>query len=376
MTDADVVALTTRLLGAAFALGAVFGAVAQRTAFCTMGAVADVFATGDTRRLRQWALAAGTAILGFGALAGAGWVRAADSIYTGRTLPWASHVAGGLMFGFGMVLASGCGNRALVRLGGGNLKSLVVLIVMGASALAALKGAGATLRTTVLDPLRLDLPAAQDLPALLVAAWPAAAAPGAAVPGIALAAVIGGAGVAWALWRRDERSVESTLGGLAIGLLVCAMWGLSGRVGHLAEDPRTLQEAFLATGSGRMESFSFVAPVAGLLDGLLYFSESGRRLTMGMVAALGVVAGSAAVALVRGSFRWEGFAGVEDSANHLIGAALMGLGGVTALGCTIGQGISGVSTLSLGSVIALAAILAGAVAALRWQVWRLERSDR
>ena len=84
--------------------------------------------------------------------------------------------------------------------------------------------------------------------------------------------------------------------------------------------------------------------------------------------------GGAAVALARRSFRWEGFGGVEDTANHLLGAALMGVGGVTALGCTIGQGLSGLSTLSLGSFIALAAIFAGAVVALRWQVWRMERS--
>ena len=122
-----------------------------------------------------------------------------------------------------------------------------------------------------------------------------------------------------------------------------------------------------------MESFSFVAPLAYVLDGLLFFSDTSKRLTQGMVVVPGVIAGSAVMALATRSFRWEGFRGVEDTANHLLGGVLMGVGGVAALGCTVGQGLSGLSTLSLGSFIAVAAIVAGAVAALRWQVWRLER---
>jgi hypothetical protein len=96
-------------------------------------------------------------------------------------------------------------------------------------------------------------------------------------------------------------------------------------------------------------------------------------LTLGIVSTVGVIVGSALVALVTRTFRWEGFGGVEDTANHLVGAVLMGVGGVTALGCTIGQGLSGLSTLSLGSMLALAGILGGAVLALRYQMWRLER---
>ncbi len=155
--------------------------------------------------------------------------------------------------------------------------------------------------------------------------------------------------------------------------MVVAVWWVSGRLAHLAEHPVTLESVFLATNSQRMESLSFVAPAAYLLDWLILFSDTSKVLTIGIVACLGVVTGSAAVALATRSFRWEGFAGVEDTANHLVGALLMGVGGVTAMGCTIGQGISGLSTLALGSVIALAAIVAGAVLALRWQVWRLER---
>jgi uncharacterized membrane protein YedE/YeeE len=149
---------------------------------------------------------------------------------------------------------------------------------------------------------------------------------------------------------------------------------VSGRLGFVAEDPNTLQEAFIATNSQRMESLSFVAPVAYTIDWLLFFSDKSKGLTIGIVSTAGVVLGSMAVALATRSFRWEGFANAEDTANHLVGALLMGVGGVTALGCTVGQGLSGVSTLALGSFIALAAIVAGAVLALRYQGWRVERS--
>jgi hypothetical protein len=87
----------------------------------------------------------------------------------------------------------------------------------------------------------------------------------------------------------------------------------------------------------------------------------------------GVVVGSALMALASREFRWEGFANVEDTANHLVGAVLMGVGGVTAYGCTIGQGLSGISTLSLGSLLAVTAIVVGGVAGLRYQIWRMDR---
>jgi uncharacterized membrane protein YedE/YeeE len=149
---------------------------------------------------------------------------------------------------------------------------------------------------------------------------------------------------------------------------------VSGRLGFVPEHPATLEPTFLATNSRRMESLSFVAPTAYAMDWLILYSDRGKVLTLGVVAVFGVVAGSALAALAAGSFRWEGFAGTEDTANHVVGALLMGVGGVTALGCTVGQGLSGVSTLSLGSFIALAGILGGGVLGVRYQAWRVERS--
>jgi uncharacterized protein len=184
---------------------------------------------------------------------------------------------------------------------------------------------------------------------------------------------VGLALMAWALASPGGRSADNLVGGLGIGAVVVAGWWVSGVLGHLDEHPLTLEESFLATNSRDMESFSFVAPVAYTLDWLMLYSDASKTLTFGIVGVAGVVAGSAAAALAGGTFRWEGFAGTEDTANHIVGAALMGVGGVTALGCTVGQGLSGLSTLSLGSFIAVAAIAGGALLALRYQGWRLER---
>lgn len=142
----------------------------------------------------------------------------------------------------------------------------------------------------------------------------------------------------------------------------------------LAEHPETLQEAFLATNSGRAEALSFVSPVAYTLDWVMFFSDKAKLLTIGIVSVVGVVAGSALYAVPTRNFRWEGFRDAKDTANHLAGGALMGVGGVVAMGCTVGQGMSGISTLSLTSIVALAAIIAGCVAALKYQLWQLEQS--
>ena len=370
MPSIDVGALAAQVLWAAFALGVAFGAIAQRTHFCTMGAVADIVNMGDWSRMRMWVLAMGVATIGFNAMAALGWIDSADSIYTGRDLIWLSNLLGGLVFGFGMVLASGCGSKTLVRIGGGSLKSVAVFFVLAVAAYATLRGITAVARVATVDTVALTLPAGQDLPSLLAHASGMPRAQLALWAGL----VIGAALVAFALARPDGRSADVLLAGLGLGAVIVGVWWVSGRLGHLNEHPVTLEEVFLATNTQRMESLTFVAPMAYTVDWLILFSDKSKVLTIGIVTTAGVVVGSAMVALATRTFRWEGFGGTEDTANHLVGAALMGVGGVTAMGCTIGQGLSGVSTLALGSFIALAGIMGGAVLALRYQVWRLERS--
>ncbi|MBK7063300.1 MAG: YeeE/YedE family protein [Rubrivivax sp.] len=372
MQESELPGLIQQVLWASFVLALAFGAIAQRTHFCTMGAVADIVNIGDWSRMRMWVLALGVAMIGFNVMVGLGWIEARHSIYAGPRLLWLSNLLGGLMFGFGMVLASGCASKTLVRVGAGNLKALVVFLVLGLAAYATLRGVVAVLRVNSVDTVSLVLPRGQDLPTLL-APWL-----GTGAQTQTLALVLGlGLGLAlvlFAVLRAEGRSADVLLGGFGIGALVAAAWWVSGRLGHLSEHPLTLEESFLATNSRAMEALSFVAPVAYTLDWLILFSDSSKVLSIGIVSTLGVIAGSGLMALATRKFRWEGFGGVEDTANHLVGAVLMGMGGVMAVGCTIGQGLSGMSTLALGSFIALAAIIAGAVLALRWQIWRLERS--
>ncbi len=357
------------LLWLAFALAFVLGAIGQRTHFCTMGAVADILNMGDWQRMRMWWLAIGVAILGAGTLHAAGLINLDQSIYRGEQLRWLSHVVGGLCFGIGMVLASGCGAKNLIRLGGGNLKALVVCLVLAVAAYMTLRGLFAGIRVNGLDAVVWRLPAGQDLPALLAVAGLSS--------GIAFwtAVLASGGGLLLAALRdRETWSMDFLLGGLGTGLLVVAAWYVSGHLGFVAEHPETLQAAYLATNSGRMESLSFVAPQAYGLELLMLWSDTSRKLTFGIASALGVIGGSLTHALICRTFRWEGFVDLEDLVTHLLGALLMGFGGVTALGCSIGQGITGVSTLALGSIITLLAIIGGAILALRIQTWRLMRA--
>jgi uncharacterized membrane protein YedE/YeeE len=370
MPASEHAALTHLVLAAAFAIGIAFGAIAQRTQFCTMGALADIVSMGDWTRLRMWALAAAVATLGFSAMAAAGWIDAGDTFYARTPALWLSNAVGGLLFGVGMVLASGCSSKNLVRIGGGSLKAVVVFCVLGLAAYATLRGIGAVARVATVDALRVALPTTQDLPSLLALSTGLARPVSIAVLGL----LAGGGLIAWVVARPEGRGVETWFGGLGIGACVALAWWVSGRFGHYAEHPVTLEEGFVATASHGMESLSFVAPIAHAIEWLVLYSDASRRLTFGVAAVAGVVVGSAAVSLATGRFRWEGFAGVEDTALHLVGAALMGVGGVVALGCTVGQGLSGVSTLSIGSFVAVAGIAAGALAALHWQQARLMRA--
>jgi uncharacterized membrane protein YedE/YeeE len=348
--------------GGAFLLAFVFGAVGNKTHFCTMGAVSDWVNMGHTGRLRMWLLAMAVALLGSSALHLAGVVDLSKSIYPGPNFTWLSYLVGGFLFGVGMTLGSGCGSKTLIRVGAGNLKSLVVYIFLGIAAYMTLRGLFGAFRVGVLEKATLTLPQGQDLVALTGAHR------------ALLAALIGGAMLAFIYASREFRSnFDYTLGGVVTGLVVVGGWYVSGHVGYVAEDPNTLQEAFVATNTGRMESFSFVAPFAFTLEYLMLWTDKSKLITYGIASAAGVIAGSAAYALATRSFRWEGFRDAEDTANHIVGGILMGFGGITALGCTIGQAISGFSTLALGSIMTFLAIVAGSAATMKYQVWRIER---
>lgn len=370
MTESSI-ASPTVIAWLGFALGSVFGLIGSRTNFCTLGAVTDIVAMGDWNRMRMWMLAMAVAILGSQALQYAGLVDLTKSIYTAPRLQWLSSIVGGLSFGVGMALASGCGSKTLIRIGGGNLKSLVVFAFMGISAYMTLRGLFAVWRIGLLDPITVVVPTNQDLPSLLMTNGamdrPQAILVGTLVTGSVLTVP--------ALASREFRRFDNLLGGIVVGLVVTAGWYVTGHLGYVAEHPDTLQEAFVGTNSGRAESLTFVAPYAYTLELLMFWSDTSKSVTFGIAAGLGVVAGSAAWALASGNFRLESFRDPADMIRHIAGGTLMGFGGITALGCTVGQGITGLSTLALGSAITVAAIIAGCHATLKFELWRMARDQ-
>lgn len=368
ITIAQVQLQSWGVLGLTFLLAAAAGGLIHRSHFCTMGAISDWVVMEDSSRAKQWVLAIAVAVLGFGLMASLGWINPMNTIYASPQISWLSLALGGALFGAGMVLGSGCASKSIVRLGGGNLKSLVVLMAMGISALATLRGLPAVWRVN-----SLDLVTVGTGPGPFAGQW-LASATGLALPmaWLVSALLVSVLMLLWVFKDRGALTAGAVGAGVGVGAMVLAVWWTSGVLGFVPEHPETLEAVFLTTASGRMESMSFTAPVAYWWDALMYFSDGSKRITLGMATAAGLLLGAHLSARWEGSFRWEGFTQTSDLAVHLLGGSLMGMGAVLALGCTVGQGLSGLSTLSLGSALAVLGIVLGAVAALQWQLRRAE----
>ncbi|MSP48050.1 MAG: YeeE/YedE family protein [Alphaproteobacteria bacterium] len=318
-----------------------------------MGAISDLVLMGDTRRLRAALLSVAVATIGSQLLDALGLADLSRSIYRTPALGWAGAIVGGGAFGFGMVLAGGCGSRILVRAGAGNLKSLVAVLVLAVTALTTLRGVLATIRRPFEQATQIDLRAigvaSQGLPDLLARA----SGLGSGVWRAALTLALGLGTAAWALSSPALRHDRALLAAaVLVGLIIPAAWAATS---WGAADPfEPMQVAGL----------SFVAPTGEGLQYLMFFT--GASLGFGAATVGGVLVGSFLAAAFSGQLRLEGFRDTPDLVRHIFGGMMMGAGGVLALGCTVGQGLSGLSTLALGSFIAVAAIVVGAVLALRW----------
>ena len=343
-------AISTMVGGAAFAAGLVFGVTAQRTNFCTMGALSDIVFMGDWRRFRAWMLALATAMIASQVLDGAGLVDLGKSIYLQGPLVWAGAIIGGVLFGFGMTLAGGCGNKTLVRIGGGNMKSLVSFLVIGLFAYMTLKGLIGLGRVQLEAATNITVAghaANQGLPALLAALGVPAN-----VARWLVTAILGGGLLVFCFKNAEFRtSPADMIGGVIIGLMVPTGWWITGVLGADDFDPTALS------------SFTFVAPIGDSMMYLMTFT--GSTINFGIAAVGGVITGSFVAALSGKGFHWEAFSDAADMRRHLMGAAMMGTGGVMAMGCTIGQGLTGISTLSATSVIAVLSIIFGGVWGLK-----------
>jgi len=343
-----------------FVLALVFGAVANKTNFCTMGAVSDWVNMGSRGRLGAWLLAMGVAIVGTQALELLGLVAVDESIYRGSTFGWLGYILGGVIFGVGMTLSGGCGQRTLVRVGSGNLKALVVFLILCISAYMTLRGLFGVFRVDYIDSQAIDLAdrGIEDQGLANIIANVTGMANSTALS-VVVAAVISLALIVWAVRQPGVRDDKDNLwGGIVIGLIITAGWAITGIIGYDDFDPVPI------------ESLSFIAPSGNSLIYLMTYT--GAIISFGVSIVGGIIAGSFLYSIITRKFSIETFTDKQDMINHIIGGVFMGFGGVLALGCTVGQGISGVSTLALGSFVAVISIIFGSAVTMRYQYLRMD----
>ena len=376
-------------LWSTFVVALILGLVANKTNFCTMGAVSDWVNIGDTSRMRAWLFAIAVGVLGVMALEAAGMINLASTFppYRQNQLLWIENLLGGLMFGIGMTLASGCGSKTLIRVGGGNIKSVMVLIVIAVIAYYMINpfpGSDKTLYSQLfygwVNPLAGSLSTNQDLGAMIFGADKVA------LGRLVMGSVVGVLLLIFIFKSRDFRgNFDHILGGLVVGLAVIAGWYISSNVMVNAETETVTLQKYVQdwdllakpddvkpalAGPLAPQSYTFINPMGQTL-GYVTHGFDKTLLTFGVMALAGVIFGSFLWALISRSFRFEWFASFKDFFNHFIGAILMGFGGVLAMGCTIGQAVTGISTLALGSFLTFFAILLGSALTMKIQYYKM-----
>ena len=362
--ELDPRTLTQTVVWGGLAIGLALGAVGQSTRFCVRGAIGDWVAFRGPGRLVAWLLAMAVGAVAVQALASAGLFDPTRTIYWSERFPWVSYLVGGVLFGYGMILAGGCPQRCLVKAGQGDVKAAVVLVVVAIVSLMTLRGVLAPVRVTGLDAWGLALAGPQDAGGILGRALSVS-------PNVLRWSITGAlaASVLVFAWRmRARMETGHWAGGIAVGLLVGAAFWLTGNIGFLPEHPETLEPAWLGTQSRRPEALSFSAPMGHALDLLTLWSDKATVATFGVTLALGVFIGAFVTAKLRKDYRVETFASAGDLGGHALGGVLMGFGGITALGCSIGNGVTGLAMLSVGAMLATAGISVGAWLALARQL--------
>jgi len=366
-----------QLLAAVFVVAVVIGAVTSKTNFCAMGAVSDWVNIGDTGRMRAWVFSMSVALAGVIALEALGVVNLSNETfppYRTANFAWVRYLLGGLLFGIGMTLASGCGNRTLVRIGGGNLKSLVVVVIFAISAYLMLwtplyeKAFLPWVAATTVNLQSYGV-ANQELGTILAGMFGMGRLQHL---NLAVAAAVAAGMLFFCFRSADFRSdSDHILGGAVVGLAIVFGWWLTG--GSIGREWRDYAEmATVVPSRVQVQSYTFVAPMGDtvryLLDPLNF-----SLVNFGVAALAGVILGSSLWAVLDSQFRIEWFASWEDFANHAVGGALMGIGGVLSMGCTFGQAITGISTLAVGSILTFLAIVIGAAGTMKYQYWRITR---
>jgi uncharacterized membrane protein YedE/YeeE len=368
-----------QVLAAVFVIAMALGAIVNKTNFCTMGAVSDWINIGDSGRMRAWLFAMAIAITGVLVMETAGIINLSGETfppYRTANFAWLRYLVGGAMFGIGMTLGSGCGNKTLVRVGSGNLKSLMVLVIASLMAYLMLwtpfyeKGFHPWVSATAIDLAQHGINT-QELGAVIAGLSGLQATPTLHVAiGIVLALCL----FIYVFRSMDFRgSTDNILGGAAVGFAVLAGWYLTG--GPLGQAWKEYAEfATQVPSRVQVQSYTFISPMGDTVRYLLS-PDNTALINFGVVALAGVILGSCVYALITHSFRIEWFVSLKDFVNHAVGGMLMGVGGVLAMGCTVGQAITGMSTLALGSLLTFFAIVIGAAATMKYQYWRMLQEE-
>ena len=395
MTFEDFTSAHQAVLLTVFGIAFVMGAVVNKTNFCTMGAVSDLVNMGDSGRIRAWIFAMAVALIGVIVLEATGVVNVDQTLppYRGSNFAWLEYILGGLMFGVGMTLASGCGNKTLIRMGGGNIKSVLVFVVIAVCAYFMLNpfpGTDKTLYSVLFypwtNPTSASLKTGQDLGSVIGNAVGADFGTTRTVIGLFLVPLM-----LWFVFKSADfrNSFDNKLAGVVVGLAIIAAWYATDSMVIIDADGEMLRWTQYANpGNWDMlqdssatrprdvgvQSFTFINPIGQTLRYAVQ-EFNPVYVTFGLVAVLGVILGSFAWALVSRGFRIEWFANFKDFLTHLIGGILMGVGGILALGCTIGQAITGVSTLAMGSFLAFGSIVFGSAMTMKIQYYKMVYED-
>ena len=370
--------ITTTLLIYTSILGFILGYVVNKTNFCTMGAVSDLVNIGDSSRFKAWLLAIATAIVGVTLLEYMSIVDIDESRipYRNSVFFWPRYIIGGIMFGIGMTLASGCGNKILIRIGGGNIKSIFVLIVAGLMALLMTRtDFYGLLFHSWMNPISPDLAklGISDQSIQTIFSSITGIESNNMIITILVPGIISILLLKYIFSSYSKLSSDNILSGIVVGLVVTFAWLISG--GELGqawiENNDFLDTPYPSVG---VQSFTFINPMGELL---IYSSSvfDSFYLTFGVTALISTIFGSFIYALISNNLRLEWFANKHDFYRHLLGAVLIGIGGVLSLGCTIGQGVTGVSTLALGSIITLISIIFGASLMMKIEYYRAVYED-
>ena len=362
-----------------FLVSLVMGLVISRTNFCTMGGVSDWINLNDFGRLGAWFLAMVVAALFIVLLEIAALIDISQQRPPYRTtnFAWLRYLLGGVMFGVGMTLAGGCVSRNLVRVGGGNLKSLVTLLIVAYFAYLMTKTRFfEVMFYNWLQPLSIDFNSlgleSQDFGSFIHQIIPLGS-PGVIRLVLVVLAVI----LCWYFIKHTRGfrgNGHNIVAGVVIGLAVVAGWYLtSGPTGMTwVEAAEWADNPPVGVGA---QSFTFVNPLGEYVSLVLELENASVLITVGMLAALGLLLGSSLDAIFRRQFKFTWFASFGDFVSNAIGGVLMGIGGVLALGCTIGQGITGMATLAIGSVLTVAAIILSSALTLKTQYYKLIYED-